>query len=193
MTDKIDQIEKIITATLKLAETKPWSEITMENIANVAKIKPALLMKHVSSKLSILDAFNRQLDNQTHQYFRHIPDQGSIRDQLFDILMARFDALQIHKPSLNQIFKMTVPFDPIASACGLKSLIISMQSILELMGTNTHSPIGIIKAKVLSTIFFRSFLVWLKDDSIDMAMTMAKLNQDLTTIETLMNKYLRSQ
>ena len=68
-----------------------------------------------------------------------------------------------------------------------------MQSILELMGTNTHSPIGIIKAKVLSTIFFRSFLVWLKDDSIDMTMTMAKLNQDLTTIETLMNKYLRSQ
>ena len=47
MTDKIDQIEKIITATLKLAETKPWSEITMENIANVAKIKPALLKKQI--------------------------------------------------------------------------------------------------------------------------------------------------
>jgi len=191
MAGKINHTQKIISSALKLTATKPWAEISMKNIADAAGIKTDILMQYFSSKLSILDAFNRQLDQQSEQYIKHSLLKGSIRDDLFDILMARFDALQPHKLSLNEIYTNTVPFDPLASICGLRSLLISMQSILELVGIEIRSPIGYLKMKVLSAIFFRSFLIWLKDDSVDMAKTMASLNGDLTKIEILINKCQR--
>lgn len=185
MTRKINPNKKIIFATLKLAVTVPWQEITMDSIAKAAKVKSSVLMEIFSSKLAILDAFNRQLDEQITEEFSNIENVGSIREQLFEILMARFDALNRYKSALKLIYKETVPFDPLASAYGLNNLIHSMEIVLNIVGIPTCTPVGCVRTKVLSAIFIRSFIIWLEDNSADMAKTMAKLDNDLAKAETL--------
>ena len=179
--------ENIISTTLKLAETIPWHEITIDGIALAEKIKPSTLLEIFPSKLSILDAFNHQLDTEIRQEFASIEKLGSVRDQLFDILMARFDLLNRHKIAVKLIYKETVPFDPLASAYGLNSLIKSMELVLNIAGIPTCTLLGFTKTKILSAIFMRSFITWLGDDSTDMAKTMAILDSDLVKVENFSN------
>ena len=183
--------ERIISAALKLAEKKPWHEITMDNIAESAKIKSSTLAKYFTSKLFILDAFNHQLDEQIKLNFSDDDPTSSIRSQIFEILMTRFDKLNQHKTAVKLIFKETIPSDPFATAHGLKNLFRSMKAVLDTVGIQTRTPLGCVKIKALSVIFLRSFLVWLEDDSSDMAKTMASLDRDLAKAETLKKASLR--
>ena len=185
MARKINPNEKIISATLKLAATVPWQEITMDSIAKAAKVNSSILMESFSSKLLILDAFNRQLDEQITEKFSNIENVGSIREQLFEILMGRFDALNRYKSALKLIYKETVPFDPLASTHGLNNLIHSMEIVLNIVGMPTCTLFGCIKTKVLSAIFIRAFITWLEDNSADMTKTMANLDSNLAKAESL--------
>ncbi|MBT3992237.1 MAG: hypothetical protein HON14_04885 [Rhodospirillaceae bacterium] len=185
MARKSDPSKKVIAATLKLAAATPWREITLADIAEAAKLKPEELKKQFSSKLAILDAFNDQIDAQVAKEFTNAGTEESIRDQLFDILMARFDALQPHKSAIKSILRETVPYDPIASAHGLRVLLRCMHRTLDLVGTRSLSPIGCVKTKILTVIYLRSFKSWLDDDSTDMAKTMATLDDGLAKAESL--------
>jgi hypothetical protein len=183
MVRKINTNEHIVSTTLKLAETIPWQEITLDGIAQAANIKSSDLLEIFASKLSILDAFNRQLDAEIAQEFYNIEQLGSVRDQLFDILMARFDLLNRYKPAVELIYKKTVPFDLLAGAYGLSNLTKSMGTALNIVGIPTVTLLGCMKTKILSIIFMRSFIIWLGDDSNDMAKTMAMLDSDLAKVE----------
>jgi hypothetical protein len=101
--------------------------------------------------------------------------------------MARFDLLNRYKIAVKLIYKETVPFDPLASACSLNSLIKSMKIVLNIAGIPTSTLLGCAKTKILSAIFMRSFITWLGDDSTDMAKTMAVLDSDLAKAETFSN------
>ncbi|MDP6258169.1 MAG: TetR/AcrR family transcriptional regulator, partial [Rhodospirillales bacterium] len=76
--------DKIIAATLKMATTHPWPEISLDDIAEAVKLKPAELKQHFASKLAILDGFNRQIDEQVAAAFGDASENESVRDQLFD-------------------------------------------------------------------------------------------------------------
>ena len=187
MAGKTNPSAKIITATLKLAAVMPWREISLENIAEEAKIKPERLTDLFPNKVSILVAFNSQLDEQAISEFANNKDEGTIRDQLFDILMARFDALTPHKGAIKAILKETIPYDPIASVHGVRALLWSMRSVLGLVGIRSVSPIGCLKTKALSALYLRSFKIWLEDDSPDLAKTMASLDDGLAKAEKYAN------
>ena len=189
MVRKINTNENIISTTLKLAETIPWQEITIDGIAQATKIKSSDLLEIFPSKLSILNAFNGQLDAETTQEFSNIEKLGSVRDQLFDILMARFDLLNRYKPAVELIYKKTVPFDLLAGAYGLSNLTKSMGTALNIVGIPTVTLLGCMKTKILSAIFVRSFITWLGDDSTDMAKTMAILDSDLAKVEMFRNSF----
>jgi AcrR family transcriptional regulator len=187
MARKTNPSAKIVTATLKLAAITPWREVSLENIAEAAKIKPDRLTELFPNKVSILDAYNCQLDEKTIMEFASNKDEGTTRDQLFDILMARFDSLTPHKKAIKAILKETIPNDPIACAHGVRALLRSMRSILELVGIRSTSPIGCLKTKSLSAVYLRSFKIWLDDDSSDLAKTMASLDDGLAKAETYAN------
>ena len=187
MARTIDTNKRIISVTLKLAETITWQEITVDNIARVAKVEPSILLQNFSSKLSILEAFNRQLDANIRQEFAKTRNLGSVREQLFDIIMTRFDFLNSHKQALKSIYKTTIPYDLHATICGLNNVTNSMKVVLNMTEISTKTPLGCIRTKLLSAIFVRSFVTWLNDDSADMAKTMAKLDSDLAKAEKLSN------
>ena len=187
MARKTDANKRIISATLKLAETISWQEITLDNIAKVAKVEPKILLQNFSSKLAILEAFNRQLDANIRQEFAKAKNLGSVREELFDIIMTRFDHLNSYKQALKSIYKATIPYDLHAAICGLNNVTYSMKIVLNMAEISTKTPLGCIRTKLLSVIFIRSFATWLSDDSADMAKTMAKLDRDLAKAERLSN------
>ena len=182
-----DTDKRIISATLKLAETITWQELTIDKIAKAAKVEPSILLQNFSSKLSILEAFNRQLDSNIRQEFAETKNLGSVREKLFDIIMTRFDHLNSYKQALKSIYKATIPYDLHAAICGLNNVTYSMKIVLNMAEISTKTPLGCIRTKLLSVIFIRSFATWLSDDSADMAKTMAKLDRDLAKAERLSN------
>jgi ubiquinone biosynthesis protein COQ9 len=182
MTKKTDLSKEIISATLILAANRPWQKISMNNIAEAAKIEPDILARIFGSKQSILNTFNHQIDEEIKTRFLNDQDKDSIRDQIFEIVMARFDALHPHKIAIKLILKTTILFDPLASAQGFKALFCSMQSAFELVGL---SPAGYLRTAALSAIYLNSFKTWLQDDTPDMSETMAVLDDCLAKAETI--------
>ena len=85
MTKKTDLSKEIISATLILAANRPWQKISMNNIAEAAKIEPDILARIFGSKQSILNTFNHQIDEEIKTRFLNDQDKDSIRDQIFEI------------------------------------------------------------------------------------------------------------
>ena len=108
--------------------------------------------------------------------------EAPVRERLFDALMKRFDALNPHKGAIANILGDSCA-DPIAAFSGLAPLGQSMSWMLEGAGIGTQGPLGLLRIKGLSMIYLSALVVWLRDDSPDMAKTMAYLDKRLRQAE----------
>jgi hypothetical protein len=119
------------------------------------------------------------------------PSDTPGRDRLFDMLMRRFDALQPHREALGIILQDQLR-DPLASCCGLSRLRKSMAITLEAAGFSTSGLRGVLRQKGLAAIYLGTMRVWLRDDSEDMAKTMAYLDKQLARVDDWLGR-LRSR
>jgi hypothetical protein len=104
------------------------------------------------------------------------------RDRLFDLLMRRFDALQPHKPALD-VLRRELPGDPITALCAGASLLGSMRWMLEAADIPTGGWRGAVAVRLASAAYLSAMRVWQRDDSPDLARTMAALDARLRRIE----------
>lgn len=181
-----DPAAAAIAAALKLAAVTPWREITMADIAAVAKLDETELANTFSSKVALLNGFNAHVDKQA---LKAGGGGETIRENLFDLIMARFDHLAPHKAAIENILKATVPGDPVAGLYGLCALRKSMAATLAAAGETSSGLERKIKVKALSLLYLRIFAIWLKDDSADMAKTMAALDKALARAEGLAQNF----
>ena len=97
--------------------------------------------------------------------------------------MRRFDLLQPHRDALRAILQATRR-DPLAAACGARSLARAMASTLEAAGTlGLRALSGLVRVKGLSAIYLAALRRWLGDESEDKAATMAMLDRLLNRAE----------
>ncbi|MDA0238707.1 MAG: helix-turn-helix domain containing protein [Proteobacteria bacterium] len=181
MAKKPDFEWRVISAALRLSAEQGWRQLSMADIAAAAKSTPAKVSEVFPSKLAILKAFNRRIDEQV---LSDGPLDGeSVRDDLFELLMRRFEALKPHRDGLRAILRGTVAIDPIASICGMNALLKSMARMLEGEGVKTSGIEGRLRIKVLTGIYLSVGRVWLSDDSDDLSRTMATLDRALKRLE----------
>lgn len=185
---KVDPAWHIVATALALAREKNWREIRLADIAAAAKISETDLGTHFSSKRAILEAFNTRINNQVIDPAPGPAAGETIRDQLFELIMARFDALNPHKDALAAILRATVPFDPKTSISGLCAVKRSMRLSLEKAGDSASGIEKIVKVKALSLLYLRIFYIWLGDESGDMSKTMAALDKALARAEALASR-----
>ena len=109
MPRKINYTKKIVDALFILTPTMSWKDITMEKIAKVVKLNKMDLNKYFTSKISILIAYNNSLDQAIFVEFKKESENTLVnsRDQIFDIIMAKFDILNSKKDGIRHIFKKT--------------------------------------------------------------------------------------
>src|SRR5262245_53269576 len=97
--------ERIIEAAFRLAAEKPWPEITLAAIAEVAGLSLAELAGQVSGKAQIIDGFARSMDAKLLASLTDDPVEGDAHDRLFDIMLRRFELLAPYKSALTSIAK----------------------------------------------------------------------------------------
>lgn len=175
-----------IEAAMTLAAERGWSNTGMIDIAERAKVPVVDLIRQYPSKPAILAALFSQIDEaMLADVPKHYGDLGDgARDRLFELLMARFDALAPYKEGVASILA-GCSSQPLEAICVLPRAGRSMALTLELAGISTSGLSGALRVKGLLVAYGDAFRTWLGDDSQDLTQTMAALDRNLRRAEKL--------
>ncbi len=182
MIDTLTSKGRIVAALLKLASEHRWDDISMKDIADASGMSLIELRKEFERKSQMLSSFGYMVDAEVLNKAPKPSKTQSPRDAIFEVVMARFDALQPYKAAMKS-----------ASDGGaldgslLKSLMRSQTAMLQAAGIDTEGPAGAIRVTGLAGVFTRTFQAWLDDTDPGMARTMAFLDRQLRSGERTMS------
>lgn len=169
----------VIQASLDMAAVQPWADVTMRDIAQKSGHDLAAIIMLFDDKGDILAARSRQVDAKTAENLHGQSMAGdSHKDRLFDILMERFDVMNDDRAAILSIMR-GLPSDPKQAVLSLPFIARSMTWMLELAEIPTTGIQGALRVAGLSVVYLKVLRDWAKDDSEDMAKTMASLDKAL--------------
>ena len=179
-----DAPRAIIESALTLAASRGWSRVGLGDIAEAAEVSLAELRAEFSSKSAIVAAYAAAIDREVLAVRDPEMAGRPATERLFDVLMKRFDLLNAHKDGVGAIMR-SCPSDPEAILCGPLVLRRSMRWMLEAADLSSAGLQGGLRVKALSALYLSMLPVWLRDDSEDMARTMAVLDRRLRRLDRL--------
>ncbi len=179
-----DPRAKIVDALMQLAAEKPWDDFTLSDVAARAGVTLTQFRDLFPSKGAVLGAFSRRIDKIVLDGSNADLAGEPAKERLFDVLMRRFDALAPYKPALAHINDWALR-DPLALGALNQMTLNSLRFMLEAAGIDSEGPVGALKLQGLALTWAHLFNVWLNDDTLDQAATMAALDKDLSRGETL--------
>jgi AcrR family transcriptional regulator len=181
--------DRIIDVALRLIAQEGWRRLSLTAIAAEAGLPILVLYRTFPSKPAILRGFSRRIDEAVLAAPLDSDAPGVAgetderpRDRVFDLLMRRFDALQPHRPAL-EVLARELPTEPLNALCAGTGLLRSIGWMLEAAGISTVGLGGIVAVKLTAAAYLATARIWLRDDSPDLAPTMAALDRRLRAIE----------
>ena len=179
--------DRVIDAAMRLAAERRWREVSMRDIAEAAGIGLDGLHGMFRSKGAIVAAFTDRIDAQVIAGTDAEALAEPVRDRLFDILVRRFEALRPHRSALGSIVcdALLAPEAGLAAGCRLMR---TMSWSLEAAGIGASGPLGRLRVKGLAAIYLATLMVFLRDDSTDLARTMARLDRALGRADAMMSR-----
>jgi len=169
----------LIASALTLAGTQGWRSVTVAAAARAANLPLARARMRFPSKAAILLEFNRLADALT---LEETPEEGTVRDRLFALLIRRFDALQAQRDGILAVSR-ALPFDPATALLLVCATRRSMRWMLQAAGVPTSGPIGELRVRGLIAVWLWAMRAWEKDESEDLTATMAALDTALSRAE----------
>ena len=185
-----DARQAIVESTLTLAASRGWARVGLGDIAEAAEVSLAEVREEFSSKSAIVAAYAADIDRAV--LAARDPEMAGrpATERLFDVLMKRFDLLNAHKDGVGAIAR-SCPSDPEAILCGPVTLRRSMRWMLEAADLSSAGLRGGLRVQALSALYLSMLPVWLRDDSEDMARTMAVLDRRLRRLDGLTRSLCR--
>jgi AcrR family transcriptional regulator len=177
-----NEADRIIDAALALVATEGWRGTSLAAIATAAGLPILRVYRIFHSKQAILAGLFRRIDELVLTEPPTAEADERPRDRLFDLLMRRFDALQPYKPAL-EVLRRELPSDPVTGLCAGVSLLRSMRWMLEAADIPTAGLRGAIAVRLASAAYLSAMRIWQRDDSPDLARTMAALDARLRRVE----------
>jgi len=184
--------DEVVRAALALAARLGWRHVTLADIAAESKTGLAELYDRYRSKDAILAAFTRAINAQVLAGTEPPAEEESVKDRLFDALMRRFDALKPYREGLAAVLNARAG-GPVSMACMGARMANAMAWTLESVGVSADGVPGGLKAKGLLAVYATTLRVWLRDDTEDLARTMAELDKRLGRAERLANTVFRTR
>ena len=167
----------IAEKTLLISKKKSWTSLDFDEIIKTGKIAKICLKFNINNKKDLLLNINNFFDYKIKKLSKEI-EKSSKKDMFFEIIMMRFDILQIHRKPIIKIFEFFKK-KPQELVFLLPSLIESMISMAGLAKIPVVGIKGNLKVKGLLVIYFSSFLVWAKDNTESLEKTMTSLDNHL--------------
>lgn len=173
--------DRLVEAALALAADRGWADLSLAEIAQKAEVPLEEALRLYPCRGRLLDDFMRWVDRQVLAGLRVDFSEGP-RDRLFDVLMRRFDVLQAHREGVRAI-AYDVTGDPAICLTSSRRVGRSMVAMLEAAGISTSGLRGLARLKGASLVYAWAAKAWVKDDTPDMAKTMAALDKALDRAE----------
>ncbi len=177
----------LVDAAFDLIAKNGWSEFSFSALAHETGTKLNDIQALFQCKTDILRAYGQRLDNNVLKDCTYAPDEGtSHRDRIFDIMMERYEFMNEHRAAIVNILD-SLPFDMVTALCLIPHGKQSMAWMLEAAGINTSGIAGKLRIKGLFAIHLYVLRKWKDDETPDLSVTMACLDQTLNRAEQLAN------
>ncbi|RZO31784.1 MAG: TetR family transcriptional regulator [Rhodospirillaceae bacterium] len=167
-------------------EDRGWSRLTLTDLATALDVSLVELRAFIGCKYDLIPALNASVDETVLKETSSIDLSDSPRDRLFEVMMARFDALGPYRQALG-ILAFAARSDLRLAAVTHKHLVRSMGWMLEAAGLGDGGFIGQFRQNGLMLVYVRASMAWLKDESTDLSATMKALDQALEDAERWAN------
>ncbi len=178
--------DKAIEAALSLAASKNWQDVSFEEIIEKAGIELEEAREYFDDKSDIMAAYGRIIDRKMVANISSSAADMSHREQIFDVLMERFDVVNEDRTAIISILN-SFKGDPKQAILSLPHLGRSMTRVLEAVNISTQGIAGCVRVTGLTGVYLYVLKIWIEDDSPDMAKTMAALDKALDKAEMLYN------
>lgn len=175
--DRHALLDTLTTAALTLAADRLWEEVTLADIAREAGVALAACHDAGVSRLRLSRAMTARMDRAMLGEAEAGDRDQSPRDRLFDVVMARFDAMEETRAAWTSVL-MAVRADAGARLDRVSMLAASARWALEGASIPTAGLAGRTRVAGLVGILARAEEAWLEDGP-DLSRTMARLDQDL--------------
>jgi ubiquinone biosynthesis protein COQ9 len=169
----------LIEAAFRMAAEQGWSRMSVAKAALAADLPLARARARFPCRAVVVMRFGRQADQAA---LEAAAQAAPVRDQLFDMLMRRIDALQAQRAGMLALFR-ALPADPPLLAMLANANLLSMRWILEAAGASGRGLSGLLRAKGLVLVWLWTVRAWSKDETVDLSATMAALDQALSRAE----------
>lgn len=172
-----------VDVMLALVASQGWRAVTLGRVAEASGLSLSDLYSRYGSKTDLLAAYTRRVDAAMLAALGEAgaasTEPEAIKDRLFEAIMARLDALTPQKAAI-RVLARELPGDPAALAvflCG--GLRRGLDWTLAAADLDTGGIIGLMRRKLIGGIYLDTLRIWLKDESPDLAATMAHLDKRL--------------
>ena len=182
MFEEFSRRNRAVIAAMSLAATRDWGDVSLADIAAEANLTMADLRREFTCKNEILRAFQTEVDAQVLARTKPAGRDDSVRDQVFDAIMTRFEIMAPHKEALKRIaaYLRCRPGEASMFVC---SRMVTQYWMLSNAGAKLHGPAALVRVAGLSAVYGKAFSVWLEDDSPSLDKTMATLDRGLANGE----------
>ncbi|WP_373235962.1 hypothetical protein [Cohaesibacter celericrescens] len=164
-----------------------WRNVSCANIAIETGVEIKLAFLEYRNRYAYVTELVRRIDRyMLDSYDAEMSDEPA-RERLFDVMMARFEAMQAHRPLIVALTKATRS-DPLLSLHLMALSRLTADWFLDVARISPSGIGGIVRKKGALAAYARTFRVWLKDDSEDLSKTMAALDKLLKQGEAALRR-----
>jgi ubiquinone biosynthesis protein COQ9 len=167
--------QSLIAAAFRLAAEDGWARVTIVGAARSAGLPLAEARVRFPGKHALLRRFGQLVDQAA---LGGASGEGPLRDQLFDLLMGRFDAMKPHREGVRALMR-SLPGDPATAlllACVTRR---SMRWMLQAAGCSGVGLRGELRVRGLMAVWLWALRAFERDETDDLAPTMAALDTAL--------------
>ena len=157
-----------------------WTKFSLLQFSKTQKISIQDLKTFFRNKDHILERFSKMIDHKVESNI-DVEEMKSTsnKDNLFELIMLRLEAMQTYKVALRNILS-SAKEQPIILKKLSKNIINSLDFYLELSSYYDNTPVDFLKKNAIFFIYSLTFRVWLNDESDDLSKTMAELDKFLS-------------
>ena len=173
----------LVAAAFELIAERGWAGLNMADLAARAGLPLVEVYRGLPSAGALLAELGRRADEAMlaggdDEELAGLPP----RDRAFELIMRRFEALERFKPGLRALARER-PADPVVWLGALRNLDRATAWLGDAAGLTQGGLRGAIARRALGLAYLRTVRVWLGDESVDLATTMAELDKNLRRIE----------